>query len=134
METYTRSNQSQQIPQSMGDVHRFQGRLLPHTHTEPVKEIVEISCPRQNIAIQSTVVWPAHSSLGVNCCGQTDGFTEGYKNPPVPRRLVGPDQVPPNLSPTYTSTSSALSGPRLASKQKIILKNQNWTPSKFLTL
>ena len=40
----------------MGDVHRFQGRLLPHTHTEPVKEIVEISCPRQNIAIQSTAL------------------------------------------------------------------------------
>ena len=31
-------------------------------------------------------------------------------------RLDGPGQIPPNLSPTYTNTSSALSGPRLASK------------------
>ena len=58
METYTRSEQSQQIPQGRkiqnGDtrsdpylpkdrgvahVHRFQLRLLPHTHTKPIKKI-----------------------------------------------------------------------------------------------
>ena len=42
--------------------------------------------------------------------GQTDGFTEGYKDPPVPRQLVGLAQIPPNLSPAYTDTSSYLSG------------------------
>ena len=99
METYTRSEQSQPIPQvrktqngdtrndtdiptdrGVGHVHRFQGRLLPHTHTKPIKKISEISCTGQNIQIQSTTLWSAHSSTGVHCCGQkgqTDGSTEG---------------------------------------------------------
>ena len=38
------------------------------------------------------------------------------KDPPVPRRLVGPGQIPPNLSPAYINTSSSVSGPSLASK------------------
>ena len=33
--------------------------------------------------------------------GETDGHTQGYKNPPVPRRLVGESQVSPSLSPAY---------------------------------
>ena len=37
--------------------------------------------------------------------GETDGHTQGFKNPPVPRRLVGESQIPPGLSPTYTGTS-----------------------------
>ena len=119
IETYTRSKQSQQIPQGrkiqngdtrndldlptdrvVGDVNRFQGHLLPYTYTKPIQEISEISCPGQNIPIQSTTIWPVHSSFGVHCSeqrGQTDGFTEGYKNPPVPP--VGLGQIPPNLSP-----------------------------------
>ena len=40
--------------------------------------------------------------------GQADGLREGYKNPPVPRRLVGESHVPPNLSPAYTDPSSSL--------------------------
>ena len=58
METYTRSAQSQQIPQGrkihngdtrnnqylptdrgVGHVHRFQGRLLPCTHTKAIQKI-----------------------------------------------------------------------------------------------
>ena len=50
--------------------------------------------------------------------GQTDGFTEGCKNPPVPRRLVGESHVPPNLSPAYTDLGSPLSRTKLAGKQK----------------
>ena len=129
METYTRPEQSQQIPQGreikngdtrndpdlpadrgVGNVHRFQGRLVPYTHTKPIKKISEISCTGQNITVQSTTIWSVHSSLGVHCSdqrGQTYGFTEGYKNP-VPKQLVGPGQNPPNLSPVYTNTTSTL--------------------------
>ena len=49
-----------------------------------------------------------HSTLGVHRDpkgGETDGHTQGFKNPPVPRRLVGESQIPPGLSPTYTGTS-----------------------------
>ena len=49
--------------------------------------------------------------------GQTDGFTEGYKNPLVPRRLVGESYIPPNLSPAYTDLGSSLSRTRLAGEQ-----------------
>ena len=75
-------NQSQQIPQGrkmqngdtsndldiltvrgVGHVHRFQERLLPYTHTKPIKEISEISCSGQNIPVQSTTIWPPWSSL-----------------------------------------------------------------------
>ena len=119
METHTRSEQSQQVPQGkkilngdtrndpdlptdrgVGQVHRFQGRLLPHTNTTPIKEISEISYSGQNIPIQSTTIWPVHSSLGVHCSeqrGQTDGFAEGYKNPPVPRQMVVPGQIQTKL-------------------------------------
>ena len=45
------------------------------------------------------------------------GFTEGYKNPPVPRRLVGESHVPPILSPAYTDLGSSLSRTRLAGEQ-----------------
>ena len=76
METYTRSEQSQQIPQGrkiqngdtrndpdfptdrgVGHVHRFQGCLLPYTHTKPIQKISEISCTGQNIPVQSTTIW-----------------------------------------------------------------------------
>ena len=40
----------------------------------------------------------------------------GYKDPPVPRRLVGQGQVPPGLSSTDTKPSHTLQGPGMASK------------------
>ena len=70
METYTRSEQSQQILQGrkiqngstrndpnlptdrgVGHIHRFQGRQ--HTKTKPIKEISEISCTGQNIQFKA---------------------------------------------------------------------------------
>ena len=41
-----------------------------------------------------------------------DCLTKGYKNPPVPRRLVGHSQISPNQSPAYTDSSSYLLGVR----------------------
>ena len=35
-----------------------------------------------------------------------DGFTQGYKNLPAPRCLVGKNQIPPSMSPAYTNSSS----------------------------
>ena len=65
-------------------------------------------------------LWPLNSSNGVHSGGQrgqTDGIAEGYKNPPVPRRLVGESHIPSNLSPAYTDVDSSLSGTRLAGEQ-----------------
>ena len=93
----------------MGDVHRFQGRLLPHTHTKPTKEISENLSSGQKLSVQSTTIWPVHSSLAVHCSdqrGQTHGFAEGYKDPTVPTS-VGPGHVQPTCF-QHTQTPVAL--------------------------
>ena len=49
---------------------------------------------------------------------ETDGHAQGYKNPPVPRRLVGEGQIPPGLSPTYSGPSKDVPRPRLAGEYR----------------
>ena len=96
-------------------LHRLQGRILPYTNSQPVQEVHAFSHP-----VQSSTLWPVHSTHGVHSGGQrgqTDGFTEGYKNPSVTRRLVGESHIPPNLSPAYTDLGSSLSRTRLAGEQ-----------------
>ena len=138
VETYIRSEQSEFFPQGgeiqdgdtgnhqdipptrgVGHLNRLQGRLLPYTNTGTIQEISEISRPRADISIQSTAFRSVHSSLGVHCGskrGETDGHTQGYKDPPVPRRLVGESQIPPGLSPAYSRSSKDMPGTRLASE------------------
>ena len=65
-----------------------------------VQEGPKISCTGTNILVQSTSICPVHSTPGVHYTdqrGQTDGFAEGYKDPPVPRPVPG--QIPLNLCP-----------------------------------
>ena len=103
----------------VGHLDRFQGRLLSYPHTGTIQEISQVPCRRSDISVQSSALWPVHSSLGVHSGsqrGQTDGYTQGYKNPPVPRRLVGEGQIPPSLSPAYTGTSADLPKLRVASE------------------
>ena len=127
MEAHIRSKQTESFPQDgevqngdtgnhqnvpptrgVGHLNRLQGCLLPYTDTGTVQEISEISCPGSDISIQGTALWSVHSTLGVHCSskgGETDGHPPGYKNPPVPRRLVGESQIPPGLSPAYSNSS-----------------------------
>ena len=103
----------------MGHLHRLQGCVLPYTNSQSVQEVHAFSHPV--LPVQSPTLWPVHSTHGVHSGGQrgqTDGFTEGYKNPPVPRRLVGESHVPPNLSPAYTDLGSCLSRTWLVNKEK----------------
>ena len=70
-------------------------------------------------SIQGTALWSVHSAHGVHCVskgGETDGHTKGYKDPPIPRRLVGESQIPANLSPTYPNPGQDVPEPRLAGK------------------
>ena len=115
----TRNHQDIPPTRGVGHLNRFQGRLLPYPNTGIVQEISKISCPGSDIPIQSTAFRSVHSTLGVHCSskeGDTDGHTQGYKNPPVPRRLVGESQVPPSLSPAYQGPGENVSRPRLAGK------------------
>ena len=43
--------------------------------------------------------------------------SEGYKDPPVPRRLAGESLYPRHLSPAYSNPSYTLSGTRVAGEQ-----------------
>ena len=64
-------------------------------------------------------LWSVDSAIGVHCGskgGETYGHAQGYKNPPVPRRLVGESQVPSHLCPAYQGPGENVSRPRLASK------------------
>ena len=136
METYTGSEQTQSFLQGgkiqdgdtgnhqnlpsdrgMGNLDRLQGCLLPYSHTGTIQEISEISCPGTDIPIQSTAIRSVHSTLGVHCDskgGETDGHPKGYKNPPVPRRLVGESHIPPGLSSAYSRSSENVQRTRLA--------------------
>ena len=101
-------------------LHRSQRHVLPYTNSQPVQEVYAFSHPRSILPVQSPSLWPVHSTHGVHSGGQrgqTDGVTEEYKDPPVPRRLVGQSQVPLYLSPAYTDLGSSLSGVRLAGEQ-----------------
>ena len=92
----------------VGDLNRHQGRLLPYTNTGTFQEICEILRSGSDLPIQGTAIRVVHSTHGVHCNskgGEADGHTQGYKNPPVPRRLVGECQIPPGLSPAYTGSS-----------------------------
>ena len=64
-----------------------------------------------------------HSTYGVYCNskkGETDGHTQGYKNSPVPRQLVGEGQIPPNLFPAYSRSSKNVPETRLAGEYREI--------------
>ena len=136
METYFRPEQAKSLPQGgeiqdgdtgnhqvitptrgVGHIHRLSGRLFPYSNTGTVPEVFEISCPRSDIPVQGPAVRTVHSTLGVYCGrkgSETDGHTQGYKNLPVPRRLVGESQITRNLSPTHPNLNQNVPGPRLA--------------------
>ena len=115
----------QNIPPTGGVGHfsRFQRCLLPHTNTGTIQEISKIPCPGPDSSIQGTALWSVHSAHGVHCIskgGETDGHTQGYKDPPVPRRLVGESQIPTPLSPTHSNAGQDVPGPRLAGESREI--------------
>ena len=104
----------------MGHIHRFQRHILPHTNSQSVQEVHALSPPGSVLPVQSPSLWPVHSSHRVHSGGQRGqnrGFSEGYKDPPVPRRLAGESLYPPHLSPAYSNPSHTLSGIRGAGEQ-----------------
>ena len=101
----------------MGYLSRLQGCLLPYPNTGTIQEISQISCPGSELPIQSIAFRSVHSTHGGHCVskgGETDGHTQRYKDPPIPRRLVGESQLPPGLSSAYTNFSENVSRVRLA--------------------
>ena len=115
-----RDNKNLPTGRGVGHLHRLEGRILPYTNSQSVQEVHAFSHRRSVLPCQSPTLWPVHNTHGVHSGGQrgqTDGFTEGYQNPPVPERLVGGNHIPPNLSPAYTDLGSSLSRVGLAGEQ-----------------
>ena len=115
-----RDNKNLTRSKGVGHIHRFQRSILPHTNSQSVQEVHALSPPGLVLPVQSPSLWPVHSSHGVHSGGQRGqnrGFSEGYKDPPVPRRLAGESLYPPHLSPAYSNPSHTLSGIRGAGEQ-----------------
>ena len=116
----TRNHQNFPSTRGMGHLNRLHGRLLPRTDTGTIQEVPEISRPGADIPIQGPAFWSVHSPSGIHSHSQgseVNGHAQGYKNPPVPRRLVGEGQVPPSLSPAYQRSTENMPGPGLVSQQ-----------------
>ena len=101
----TRNHQDIPPTRGVGHLNRLQRRLRPYTNTGTIQEISEIQSRGPDVPVQGSTLWPVHGTPGVHCGskgGEADGHAPGYKDPPIPRRLVGESQIPPGLSPTYS--------------------------------
>ena len=115
-----RDNKNLPKGRGVGHIHRLQRRTLPHTNSQSVQEVHVFSSPGSVLPVQGPTLWSIHSSNGVHSGGQrgqTHGTSEGYKDPPVPRRLAGETLYPRHLSPAYSNPSHTLSGTRVAGEQ-----------------
>ena len=115
-----RDNMNLPTDRGVGHIHRFQRRTLPHTNSQSVQEVHAFSPPGSVLPVQSPSLWPVHSPHGVHSGGQrgqTHGTSEGYKDPPVPRRLAGESLYPRQLSPAYSNPSHTVPETRVAGEQ-----------------
>ena len=88
----------------MGHVSGFQRRLLSHPHPSQIQKIPQVLFEQQGISVHSPSFRTGHCSTGIYQGGQRgeiDGSGQGYKNPPVPRRLVAQSPGPGNLPTKY---------------------------------
>ena len=87
----SRDNQTFPSEGGMGHIAKFQRCLFPYSHQSKVEEVSQVSPTRSNLPVHCSAVRPSDGSLGIyKGCegGETDGPVPGYKDPPVPKRLV----------------------------------------------
>ena len=86
-----RDNSDLLTTRGMGDIAGFQQCLFPHSYSHRVSKISQVPLPKPVLPVAGLPLWPFNSSNGVHLCGQrgqVNGSIQGYKDPPVPRRLV----------------------------------------------
>ena len=114
-----RDNQNLSTTGGMGDITGFQRHLFPHSNTQPFPEVPPVSLPKPNIPVLGCSIWPVNSSYGVHLYGQgsqVNGSVQGYKDPPVPRRLVDSSPYQRILPPGHPVPPRPLPGVGLGSK------------------
>ena len=142
VEAYFRSESVEQVPQNrhiqdgnsgnhpdlatergVGDLAGFQRRILSHPYSPPVEEVHEILSQQKSVPIHCPSLRVGHGSSRVHQDsqgGQTYGSEQGYKNPPVPRRLVTESPFEGDWSPSHPGSFVALPRTGLASQpQKV---------------
>ena len=103
----------------VGHIAGLQRRILPHSNCPKVKKLSQVLPVQSNLSVHSSSLRVGHSSPGVYQGGQrseTHGSSEGYQDPPVPRRLVTASPFPGNLPTTYPDPLGPMSAVRLGSK------------------
>ena len=97
----------------MGDIAGIQRRLFPHSSPCEVQKISLVPFPKSVLSIPGSSLWPLHSSHGVHLCGQrgeANCSIPGYKDPPVPRRLVDSSPYQRVLPPGHSIPPRPLPG------------------------
>ena len=86
----------------MGHLTGFQRCVLPHSYSSKIQKVSKVSSEQAQLPVHLSPLWfgngPVHQS---GQGSKTDGSSQGYKDPPVPRRLVVESLVPGNLPTTY---------------------------------
>ena len=91
----------------VGHFAGLQRCLLSHPHCPKVKKVSQVLPVQSDFPVHSPAIRTGHSSPGVYQGGQrseTHGSSEGYQDPPVPRRLVSESPFPGNLPTTESWT------------------------------
>ena len=108
-----RDNSDFLATKGMGDIAGFQRHLFPHSSSCQVPEISQVPLPKSVLSVPGPSLWPLNSSNGVHLCGQRgkiNGSIPGYKDPPVPRRLVDSSPYQRILPPGHPIPPCPLSG------------------------
>ena len=115
----SRDNPDLSTTRGVGDIARLQRRLLPHSNSLHIPKIPQVPLSEPVVPVSGTSLWPVNSSHGVHWCGQRgqiNGSVTGYKNPPVPRRLVDSSPYQRILPPGNPVPPSPLPGVGLDGK------------------
>ena len=140
VEAYFRSESVEQVPpnrhiqdgnsgnhpdlsakRGVGNIAGFQRCLLPHPHSPPVEEVHEVLSEQMSVPVHCPSLRVGHSSSGIHQGGQgseTYGSEQGYKNPPVPRRLVTESPFTGDWSTSHPSSVVSLPRTGLAGEHK----------------
>ena len=103
----------------MGDIAGFQRCLFPHSNSSRVQEVSRVPFPKSILTVSGPPLWPINGSDGVHLCGQrgkVNGSVQGYKDPPVPRRLVDSSPYQRILPPGHSIPPHPLPGVGLGSE------------------